>query len=459
MEEGKGKILIIEDETNINKILVMLLEEQGYKVFSAYDGREGLDYIQSDIFDLIITDIKMPYHNGFDILKSVKELSPDTVVIMITAFGSEEAAINALKLGAYDYINKPFKIDEIRLVVEKAIEKRRLSQEVKNLRVLAQDRYKLRNLVGKSKSMVDLFINLPKIAKSNASILILGESGCGKELFAHAIHNLSQRSLAPFIAINCAAMPEGLLESELFGHMKGSFTGAALNKEGLFEAANKGTLFLDEIGDMPLNLQAKLLRALQDGVFRRIGGISDIQVDVRVISATNKNIEAMMSIGSFRQDLFYRLNVIPVNIPPLRDRKEDVPVLIDFFLEKNGITNRKFTKEAINALTYYKWEGNVRELENVLERVLTISEGTIIDINDLPLEIVSSVNKLTSLSEQPLTNIPEEGVDLDKILEGIERKYLQLSIDNALGNKTKAASLLNLSFRQFRHRLKKYRME
>ncbi|MBF0473994.1 MAG: sigma-54-dependent Fis family transcriptional regulator [Nitrospirae bacterium] len=454
----KEKILIIEDEVSINNILVMLLEGEGYQVFSAFDGREGMDCIQKDIFDLIITDIKMPHYTGFDILKEALELSPDTVVIMITAFGTTEAAINALKLGAYDYINKPFKIDEIRLVVEKALEKRRLSLEVKNLRLQVEDRYRLGNMVGRSKLMIDLFSNLPKIAKSNASVLILGQSGCGKELFAHAIHNLSPRSQLAFVAINCAAMPEGLLESELFGHMKGSFTGAVSNKEGLFEVADNGTLFLDEIGDMPLNLQSKLLRVLEDGVFRRIGGVTDIKVDVRVISATNKDLQQALVSGNFRQDLFYRLNVIPVTIPPLCERKEDIPVLIDFYLEKNRITNRKFTKEAVDALVCYKWQGNVRELENTLERVLTISENSIINIDDLPSEIISAANK-TINADPPLIEFTEEGIFLDRILEEIERKYLQLSLDNAHGNKTKAASLLNISFRQFRHRLKKYDLE
>jgi len=454
-----GKILIIEDETSINNILVMLLEGEGYKVFSAFDGKEGMDYIQNDIFDLIITDIKMPFHSGFDILKAVKELSSETVVIMITAFGSTEAAIEALKIGAYDYINKPFKIDEIRLVVEKALEKRRLSQEVKTLRSQVEDRYKLGNLVGRSKLMLDLFSSLPKVAKSNASVMILGESGCGKELFAHAIANLSLRKDNAFVAINCAALPEGLLESELFGHMKGSFTGATANKDGLFEIANKGTLFLDEIGDMPLNLQAKLLRVLEDGVFRRIGGVTDIQVDVRVISATNKDIKQEMASGKFRQDLFYRLNVIPVIIPPLRERREDIPVLIDFYLEKNHITNRRFTKEAVDVLVSHNWEGNVRELENTLERVITISDSQLIGLDELPNEIISSVKKCADIFDDSKVEITEEGIDLDKILEGVERKYLQLSLDNAQGNKTKAASLLNISFRQFRHRLKKYNLD
>jgi two-component system response regulator PilR (NtrC family) len=378
---------------------------------------------------------------------------------MITAFGSTEAAIEALKIGAYDYINKPFKIDEIRLVVEKALEKRRLSQEVKTLRSQVEDRYKLGNLVGRSKLMLDLFSSLPKVAKSNASVMILGESGCGKELFAHAIANLSLRKDNAFVAINCAALPEGLLESELFGHMKGSFTGATANKDGLFEIANKGTLFLDEIGDMPLNLQAKLLRVLEDGVFRRIGGVTDIQVDVRVISATNKDIKQEMASGKFRQDLFYRLNVIPVIIPPLRERREDIPVLIDFYLEKNHITNRRFTKEAVDVLVSHNWEGNVRELENTLERVITISDSQLIGLDELPNEIISSVKKCADIFDDSKVEITEEGIDLDKILEGVERKYLQLSLDNAQGNKTKAASLLNISFRQFRHRLKKYNLD
>ncbi|MBF0567185.1 MAG: sigma-54-dependent Fis family transcriptional regulator, partial [Nitrospirae bacterium] len=281
-----GKILIVEDEKSMNDILKILLEGEGYYVSCANDGTEGLEFIRKDIFDVVITDVRMPGVDGFYILREVKDMSPETIVIMITAFGTEEDGVDAMKNGAYDYVNKPFKIDEIRLIVKNALERRYLSREIKTLRDQVVKTYRMDNIVGKSKNMVELLVSITKVADSDSNVLIFGESGCGKELIAHAIYDLSKRADKDFIPINCAALPEGLLESELFGYMKGSFTGASGNKEGLFEVANGGTIFLDEIGDMPPNLQAKLLRVLEDGTFRRIGGTRDIKVDVRVISAT-----------------------------------------------------------------------------------------------------------------------------------------------------------------------------
>jgi len=447
---SKNKILIIEDERSMNEILRMLLEGEGYEVFSAFDGKEGMDFIKKEIFDIIITDIKMPFYDGFDILKEVKNFSSETLVIMITAFGTTEAAIEAMKLGAYDYINKPFKIDEIRIIIENALEKRKLRREVKTLRENIKKTYRLDNIIGKSQKMQELLINLPKMAESNSNILIMGESGSGKELIAHAVHNLSTRSDKEFVAINCATLPEGLLESELFGHMKGSFTGAAFNKEGLFEVANHGSIFLDEIGDMPLNLQAKLLRVLEDGSFRRIGGIKDIKVDVRVISATNKNLKEDAGAGRFRNDLFYRLNVIPVHIPSLRERKDDIPLLVDHFMEKHGFKNRKLSQRAIGVLMNCPWRGNVRELENTLERVLILTEGEIITEEDLPMEIRDYRHNISPVE------LTSNSVNLDDILRELEKEYLQKALDITKGVKKEAAKLLSISFRQFRHRLKKY---
>ncbi|HDO22273.1 MAG TPA: sigma-54-dependent Fis family transcriptional regulator, partial [Nitrospirae bacterium] len=287
------KILIVEDEKNMNEVLRILLEGEGYEVASAFDGYEGMELIKKDIYDLVITDIKMPGVDGFGILKNVKEIAPDTIVVMITAFGTTESAIEAMKLGAYDYIDKPFKIDEIRLIVKKAIEKKKLSTEVRLLKDKVETSYRFENIIGKSDKMQQLLSSLPKIARSLSNVLIMGESGSGKELIAHAIHDLSPRAEKDFVTINCAAFPEGLLESELFGHMRGSFTGAVNNKQGLFEIADRGSIFLDEIAEMPMALQSKLLRVIEDGTFRRVGGVTDIKVDARIISATNKNLRQL----------------------------------------------------------------------------------------------------------------------------------------------------------------------
>lgn len=350
MAKGKEKILIVEDESSMNEILRILLITEGYDVTSALDGKDGMDYLENDIFDLVITDIKMPGIDGFGVLRRVNEISPDTLVIMITAFGTTEDAIEAMKLGAYDYIHKPFKIDEIRIVINKALEKKRLRRELELIREEIKTTYRLENIIGGSPCMQELLTKIPRVAQSGSNVLITGESGCGKDLVAHAIHNLSSRSGRGFVAINCAALPEGLLESELFGYMRGAFTGAANNKEGLFEAANGGTIFLDEIGEMHINLQTKLLRAIESGTFRRLGGTSDITVDVRIISATNRDIRTALKEGLFREDLYYRLNVIPLHIPPLRERREDIPLLIEHFLRKFGSERKQFSPEAMKIL-------------------------------------------------------------------------------------------------------------
>src|SRR5512135_1677992 len=419
MENTKGRILVIEDEKSMREVLRILLEEENYEVTVASDGMEGIDYIRHNLFDLIITDIKMPKADGFDVLKEAKEISPSALVIMVTAFGTTESAIEAMKQGAYDYVHKPFKIDEIRLIVKKAFEKKNLSEELSVLREKFQSSFGLENIIGKSAKMQELFKLIPRVANSNSAVLISGENGTGKELVASALHNLSPRKNNNYVTINCATFPEGLLESEIFGHMKGSFTGAVCSKSGLFEIADGGTFFLDEIGEMPLSLQSKLLRVLENGTFRRVGGTTDIKVDVRVISATNKNIMESAMVGTFREDLFYRLNVVPIAIPPLRERKEDIVILLEHFLSKYSQTPKKFSPEAVDLMLNYPWKGNIRELEHLVERVVLLSDKEVIMPEDLPDEILQTASNLGCLPEFG------DGVfDHEKLLERIEKDYL-----------------------------------
>lgn len=451
MKRNKGKILIVEDEKSMREILKILLEEENYTVSTVAEGLEGLSSIEKDIFDLVVTDMKMPGADGFEVLRKVKEISPSTMVIMITAFGTTETAIQAMKLGAYDYIHKPFNIEEIRLTVKKAIEKKRLSEELSLLRQKVETAYSLENIIGMSPKMQELFKLIPRIAQSNSNVLITGESGSGKELFANALHTLSDRKDKNLVAINCAAFPEGLLESELFGHMKGSFTGASSNKQGLFEIADTGSIFLDEIGEMPINLQVKLLRVLENGTFRRLGGTTDIRVDVRIVSATNKDLKEEIAAGRFREDLYYRLNVVPIHIPPLRERQEDIPLLIDHFLAKTTAEPKIITPDAMKILVQYAWKGNVRELENVIQRISLLVDKREITAHDLPPEITESQEELAGK-----VLLTSDGIDIDEIISNIEKRYILQALEKAHGVKTEAAKLLRLSFRSFRHRLQKY---
>jgi two-component system response regulator PilR (NtrC family) len=450
----RGRVLIIEDEKSMREVLKILLDEESYDVTTAADGMEGIEQIKNNIFDLVITDIKMPKADGFDVLREVKEISPNTIVLMVTAFGTTESAIEAMKQGAYDYVHKPFKIDEIRLIVKKAFEKKRLKEELTLLREKFQTSFGLENIIGKSEKMQELFKLIPKVANSSSTVLIMGESGTGKELVATALHNLGPRKNKNFVTINCATFPEGLLESEMFGHMRGSFTGAVYSKSGLFEIADGGTFFLDEIGEMPMPLQSKLLRVLENGTFRRVGGTSDIKVDVRIISATNKNIVEAVSSGAFREDLYYRLNVVPICIPPLRERKEDIPLLLEHFLFKYSKTSKKISPEALHLFINYPWKGNIRELENIIERTALLCEGEIIIPEDLPDEVLNSKDDLKVLPE-----FNNGAFDLEETMEKIEKDYLLKALEKANGVKTEAAKLLNLSFRSFRHRLYKYRIK
>jgi two-component system response regulator PilR (NtrC family) len=452
MSPETANILVVEDEDSMREVLCMLLEGEGYDVTGASDGTVGLSLIEKEIFDLIITDIKMPGASGFEILKKARDTSPETMVIMITAFGTIESGLEAMKLGAYDYIHKPFKIDEIRIIVEKALEKRRLSTEVTMLRETVRSAFEVENIIGKSESMQRVLRMIPRVAKSNSIALITGESGTGKELVVQALHALSPRSGKAFVAINCASLPEGLLESEMFGHMRGSFTGAHLNKQGLFEVADEGSLFLDEIGEMPMNLQSKLLRAIESGTFRRVGGTSDINCNVRIIAATNRNLKEAVKDGLFREDLFYRLNVIPLHVPPLRERRDDIPLLLDHFIKKCSTDRkRQFSGSALKVLMNLEWPGNVRELENLVERVLLLSDNDILTEEDIKPEIAQKAEP------QPEKGIDlSEGIDLEEKLSSIECEYLCAALKTTNGNKTEAAKLLGLKFRAFRHKLSKY---
>jgi DNA-binding NtrC family response regulator len=411
----------------------------GYMVKDAAAGKIALSLLSHESFDIIITDLLLPDINGIDILKQCKEISPHTEVILITGHASAETAVKAMKEGAYDYITKPLNFDELSIIISKAVEKRQLLSENVYLKQQLHTKYDFANIIGASPAMQKIFARMKRVAGTDSTILVLGESGTGKELVARAIHFNSHRKDKAFIPVNCAAIPENLLESELFGHVKGSFTGAIRDKIGKFEAANNGTVFLDEIGTMPMHLQTKLLRVLQEQEIERIGSTRTIQLDVRVISATNLNLEAEVKKGTFREDLYYRLNVIPIVLPPLRERTEDILALAKHFIEKNCREMKRrlmsISPEALEVLEAYRWPGNVRELENVVERVVALTEGDRITFHDIP----------SSIREEVLTRVTEHGVDLVRTVNEIEKKMILDALALSKGVKAKAASMLKLN--------------
>lgn len=453
-----SEILVVDDEQSMRDFLAIMLKKEGHEVVTAMNGSDAIKAIQSEIFDLVITDIKMPGTDGLEVLKTIKEISPETVVIMVTAFATAETAVEAMKLGAYDYIIKPFKVDELKLVINNSLEKRFLRKENILLKREIESRAGFENFIGKSAPMLKVFALIRQVADTNSTVLITGESGTGKELVAKAVHFNSPRKKGPIVTVNCGALPETLLESELFGYMKGAFTGATSNKQGLFEAAHGGSIFLDEISATTPGLQIKLLRVLQEREFMRVGGTTPIKVDVHVIAASNKDLLTEVARGAFREDLYYRLNVIPIHLPPLRERKEDIPLLVDFFLKKGSRKegDRLWTKtidpEAMKALMNYRWPGNVRELENMIERLAIMTPGGTIHTDIIP-DAVKDAHPCLSLST---VDIPDEGLDLETLLETAERTYLRKALEKTGGAKTEAAKLLGLTFRSFRHRLQKY---
>lgn len=449
----KARILVVDDERSMQEFLEILFRREGYEVAVAGDFASALVALESDDYDLMITDVQMPDRSGLELLRAARETSPDTMVIVITAFATTETAIAAMKEGAYDYITKPFQVDEIRLVVEKALEKKLLASENRRLRTELRSQRRHRSLIGTSLSMQRVYELITQVAATKTNVLIVGESGTGKELVARAIHAESDRHDNAFVAVNCAAIPENLLESELFGHIKGAFTGAVQNKEGLFEVADRGTLFLDEVGDLTPPLQVKLLRAIQEKTIRRVGGTNDRRIDARIVAATNRRLEDEVAAGRFREDLYYRLNVIQMSLPSLRDRMEDLPLLAQHFVEKYTRELNKpvrgLSDEALRRLAEYRFPGNVRELENIIERAVALSQEEWIRTDALPPTVVQS------RSGREDVQVPPEGVNLDEILAGYERRFLLDALGRSGGVKKRAAQLLGISFRSFRYRLEK----
>jgi two-component system response regulator PilR (NtrC family) len=453
----KDKILVADDEQSMREFLDIMLKKEGYKVSLASNGEEVIKLIEKDIFDLTLMDIRMPRLDGIGALKKIKTISPETIVIMITAYASADTAIKAMKEGAYDYITKPFKVEEIKLIIKNALEKKNLQKENILLKQVVKDRYHFENIIGQSSKMSALYDLLEKVAPTKTNILVTGESGTGKELVARAIHFNSPRKEKPFVTLNCGAIPESLIESELFGHMKGAFTDAIATKKGLFEVADEGTIFLDEISELPLLMQVKLLRILQDKEFKRVGGTEDIRVDVRIISATNKDLEEAVKEKQFREDLFYRLNVIQIKLPSLRERKEDIPLLSEHFLKKySEELNKnilKISPGALSILLQYGYPGNVRELQNIIERAVALETTQELTAQNLS----SYLNEQIPLKKGALDlEIPTEGIDLEKVVEDLERTLLLKALDRTKGIKKKAADLLHINFRSMRYRLEKY---
>lgn len=453
-----ARILIVDDETSMREFLSILLEREGYTPETAENSEAALRYLAAKEYDLVISDVNMPGLDGIGLLEKIKAASPDTAVMMITAFSTTEQAVEAMKHGAYNYIAKPFKVDEIKLLVRNAIEKRQLIRENKLLRTQAEAKNSFSGLIGKSRKMLDLYELIEKVSSTSVTVMITGESGTGKELAAKAIHFNSDRRDRPFIAVNCGAIPETLMESELFGHVKGSFTGAISDRPGLFEQANGGTLFLDEIGEVPLILQSKLLRVLQEREIRRVGGGETKKVDVRIITATNRDMETQVTEGTFREDLFYRLNVIELTMPPLRERLEDISLLAEHFYLKHAgrrsIHSNVLSSGALDFLWGYQFPGNVRELENIIERGVALG-AVEITLDMLPQQVVRFNRNHQSLEE---FEIPPGGMALDAYLAGIEKRFLLKALENSGGVRKKAALLLGMTFRSFRYKLSKHGM-
>lgn len=451
-------ILIVEDKESMAQMLKETLKLEGYEVVIAGDGAEGIRRIKDTKIDVILTDLKLPKRDGLEVLKASKEENPLIPVIVMTAFGSIETAVTAMKLGAYDFITKPLDTDHLLMLIKRSLENQRLITENILLKDKLSHQFGMPTIIGKSPKMLEVADNIQKVAQAKTSVLLLGESGTGKELFARVIHFLSPRKGHPFIPINCVAIPGELLESELFGHEKGSFTGAVDKKLGKFELADKGTVFLDEIGEMDMSLQSKLLRTLQEGEIERVGGTKPIKVDVRIIAATNKNLDVAVTDKSFREDLYYRLSVFPITIPPLRERREDIPPLVEHFITKYSaemkIPKKNIAPDVVDILKSYSWKGNVRELENVIERAMILCDGDTIAQEHLRLN--PSISQVTASQ-----NIPLDGT-LDEVARAALRTAESLRIKKALqdthGNKSRAAEILKVSYKTLLTKIKEYNL-
>ena len=454
-----SRILVVDDEESMREFLRIMLVKEGHDVSTAEDGETGLHLAMDRGADLVISDIRMPRLDGVGLLTGLREHGLETPVILVTAYASRDAAIQAMKQGAFDYITKPFKLDEIRLVIHRALAEAERRHRAEAATPAVVEEPALHGIIGRSPKMVELYTLIGRVAAVNSAILITGESGTGKEMVARTIHYNSPRNPRPFVAINCGAIPEQLLESELFGHVKGSFTGAVTSKAGLLEVAGGGTVFLDEVAEMSPMLQVKLLRFLQDHIFRRVGGTEDIEVDVRIIAATNKNLTQMIQQGTFREDLFYRLNVISVELPPLRERWEDIALLARNFLEqfatRAGRPAMGIAPEAMEVLMAYAWPGNVRELENVIERAVALTTGDEVRVESLP----PSVLRPPSPPALSHLEVPPEGLDLEQVVADLEKNLMRDALQKSGGVQTKAAQLLGINFRSFRYRAKKYGLD
>jgi len=443
----KKSVLIIEDEKIMRITIEDALKAKGYVVKSFERGQDGLQAYSEEPFDIVLTDVRLPDINGMEILKKIKEIDDSCMVILMTAFGTIKDAVEAMKMGAFDYITKPFSLDELSLIINRAAEVKQIQDENLRLKKAISRCYCYPNIIGESNAMKDVFRMIDRLSKSDSTVLIHGESGTGKELVASTIHYQGKRKDGPFVIVNCGALPETLIESELFGYEKGAFTGATRRKPGRFELASGGTLFLDEVGELPPSVQVKLLRVLQDGTFERLGGTETIKVDVRVIAATNRDLEAEVKEGTFREDLYYRLAVIPLTLPPLRERREDIPLLIEHFLQR--YTSRlgkqvSLSKDAVTALMEYHFPGNVRELENIIERVVTLCDGNLVKKEDLPAHV------LKKDSEQP------EFQPLTKVAQEAERQYILRVLRQTGGNRSRAASVLGISRKTLWEKMRQY---
>ena len=449
---SQPRILVVDDDESLRRVTEVQLQEEGYDVATAASGEEALQRLEGGPYDLVISDLKMPGMSGVDLLREVRQRHPEVVVILLTAFGTVETAVEAMKLGAYDYVTKPVNPDALRLIVGRALDHVRLREEVRSLRRSLDEKYGFENIIGRSPSLLYILDAAARAAQTDATVLIRGETGTGKELLAKGIHFNSPRRSRPFITINCGAIPRELLESELFGHLKGSFTGAISHKKGKVEMADGGTLFLDEIGDVPLELQVKLLRLIQEREIEKIGEGRPIKVDVRIIAATHRNLQAMIEDGTFREDLYYRLNVIPLEIPPLRDRAEDIPELVKHFFE---LAKRKHARDELVLpetlmpyFTAYRWPGNVRELENVVERLVVLARGPQVTVDDLPESLRRERPVLGSLQME----LPPHGVSL----EAVEKELILLALKKHNWNQTHAARFLDISRKTLIYRMEKY---
>jgi len=452
----KRKVLIVDDEGGMRHMLSVLLEREGYDIDTAEDGRKGLDKIKENAYDLVLCDIRMPEMDGLSFLESTKKISNELPVIMMSAFGNVDTAIEAMKKGAYDYVSKPFKADEILLRLQRLSAQENLLHENENLKRVLHQQTNFNNIIARSPRMLEIFDTIRKISDYKTTVLITGESGSGKELIARAIHYNSPRSNKPFVAINCSAIPDTLLESELFGYVKGAFTGANKDKKGLFEEANGGTLFLDEVGDLPVPLQVKLLRVIQEEEIRRVGSSQTQKVDVRLITATLKNLSEEIKKGSFREDLYYRLNVLPIHIPPLRERKEDISLLVDHFLcrfsEEMKKPVQKVAPEVIQILTDYSWPGNVRELENTIERAMVLETSDILTIQHLP-------DVVKNQEVNPAIKAAANELSIKKMMTIMEQELIKKALEKTNGNRTWAAKLLEISHRALLYKIKRYGLE